>query len=907
MISITSMRFSTLSLAVALLFALVSPAAATTPVGPIVNNGCPNENGAPQINCAKLGTGDRITVRATECGYNVPCVTDESESPEVCRSIINNSGVDYFVPWKQPKEWGAFLSCLPPMSPMVAGAEQNIPSSCPSMLPGVSVKPCCEPKQVPDICPDYLCEAGMPGYPNCSSLAARGIPDQLGYRIVGTRLPEPPPRKEGDPPPPPPAYLTNYGAQNDVYGPIRSADFFGDATINYEVTYTCNNGQWVKSYEKGSCTPTDGKCLAAYHERTLPAGFTLPTDLNKLCEPGSTFRDRSLADTGPGYTWICDGTPGRESSYCSTTKYTAPLAYNGLCNPAAHNGRLPNPPITSAEKCASGDPGILTGNGSDATPWVWSCTGGHGGSNQTCRAYQHGTPLPGLCGPANGILAPSLSWNPSAADMCARSFTPPVPVATGNRLDWTCSGESGGPDQPCAATLRTSVGACNYPGGYIVTTQPRLPPTAADLPPNACRSGRPANIAYNNATSVLSWQCVGDNGGGTADCAYSVDATLVKGICRWANGASVATIPAATSAALCTSGTAADIVTTGAVPTVGISWRCLGNRDGHDANCNIVATIRTDAVCGPASGRQLAAKPALAAQLCTIGTPGAVSGAVNGPIWGWTCAGLYGGLASYCGAAYSANPGTAPVPIDGICKPSQTVTRATTPSAPLCDAGIPTAVTGRGPWTWQCQGIDGGRTATCVAPLLGAGYCGATHGTRIPNDPNFNLCATGTPGPVTGNATDGWNWTCTGTNTVSCHADPCDLCAGDLPRVTVRDLVGPQTINYGSGTCRVRGSVEWQEVDLITSANNTYVTRISDAGTGLAYSKSQQPGAAPVRYCTPCYRQAKTLAAGRFVVRRVADDVCNTGTALDSEGNEVEIPASAHAVEVIKWREEDEE
>ena len=81
----------------------------------IVDNGCPNELGSPQSNCSKLSAGERITVMASECGYGATCPTT---TPMICRSIINDSAVDYFVPWKKAEEWGAFLKQLTPMSPL---------------------------------------------------------------------------------------------------------------------------------------------------------------------------------------------------------------------------------------------------------------------------------------------------------------------------------------------------------------------------------------------------------------------------------------------------------------------------------------------------------------------------------------------------------------------------------------------------------------------------------------------------------------------------------------------------------------------------------------------------------------------------------------------------------------------
>lgn len=848
----------------------------------LVDNGCPNEIGKPQPNCSKLSAGERITVMASECGYGATCPTT---TPMVCRSIINDSGVDYFVPWWKPEEWGAFLRQLAPMSPMVPGAEPLPANNLAfSRLPNVSVGACCTPQTVPDVCPEYECKPGMVGYPgNCSKVAVHGLRPNLGIRRVGTRTGETGVYTAPE--------LEQFGAQNDVYGPISASGLFGDSTINYEVTYTCNQGEWVKSYEVGSCTPVDGACSPAL-SNPLPNGWTPPVDLNTLCDKagGSTIVDGSFTDKGSSYTWLCKGTPTKEIKPCERFKYTAPAVVNGSCGPA-NNGRLVTPPSASGDKCTSGTPEPVIGTGTDASPWTWNCAGSGGGGNASCKAYLLGTPLPGICGSANGFVASSASWSPSASQLCNRTAATATPVATGNILNWTCFGESGGADAACSATLKIVNGACGVPASTVVTTAPHTPPIAADLPPGACAKGTPANITYDAGTMTLSWQCVGTNSGSTASCSAGVDNTLVKGVCKWPNGTVLASIPAASSASLCASGTASNVVTSGAAPAIGITWDCLGNKPGYDASCSVAVHLKTDAVCGDASGQTLATKPSGAA-LCAIGSPSAVSSGATGPSWGWTCSGLYGGLPAYCGAVYGASGGD--TPINGAC-PDNLPAQSTKPSS-KCDIGTPTSVTGSGPWSWQCKGFKGGTDATCTVPLLGAASCGATNGTRIPNPPNKNLCSTGTPGTVTGDNIAGWSWNCTGVNTVSCHADPCDVCSGDLPVAARSDTLADQTISYGSGTCQVTGTVDWSEVDQLVPANGTYTLDMANSITGLSYSRAQLPPTAPVKYCTPCYRLPKTISGGSFTVQRKVPGSCTTASPLDTAGTKITLPVTSNLV-----------
>jgi hypothetical protein len=63
------------------------------------------------------------------------------------------------------------------------------------------------------------------------------------------------------------------------------------------------------------------------------------------------------------------------------------------------------------------------------------------------------------------------------------------------------------------------------------------------------------------------------------------------------------------------------------------------------------------------------------------------------------------------------------------------------PATNLCSAGTPTAVTGTGPWSWRCRGVDGGTNARCSAPMTTAppppvnGVCGSAYGTTVSSTP----------------------------------------------------------------------------------------------------------------------------------------------------------------------------
>jgi hypothetical protein len=60
-------------------------------------------------------------------------------------------------------------------------------------------------------------------------------------------------------------------------------------------------------------------------------------------------------------------------------------------------------------------------------------------------------------------------------------------------------------------------------------------------------------------------------------------------------------------------------------------------------------------------------------------------------------------------AAFTANL------VNGQCGPANGQTFPTAPTTDLCSAGSPKNYSGTGPWTWNCEGSNGGSTAACTA------------------------------------------------------------------------------------------------------------------------------------------------------------------------------------------------
>jgi hypothetical protein len=117
--------------------------------------------------------------------------------------------------------------------------------------------------------------------------------------------------------------------------------------------------------------------------------------------------------------------------------------------------------------------------------------------------------------------------------------------------------------------------------------------------------------------------------------------------------------------------------------------------------------------CGSANGVAVSTSPT--ANLCASGSASGVSG--TGP-WSWTCAGANGGATAQCAAALAASP------VNGACGSASGTTVSTAPTANLCTAGVASAVSGAGPWSWNCAGSNGGSPALCSALLASSSGSG---------------------------------------------------------------------------------------------------------------------------------------------------------------------------------------
>ena len=178
--------------------------------------------------------------------------------------------------------------------------------------------------------------------------------------------------------------------------------------------------------------------------------------------------------------------------------------------------------------------------------------------------------------------------------------------------------------------------------------------------------------------------------------------TAVNGLCGSSHNGHFALKP--------TAGLCAD----SSLPTVYGSgpwtWTCVGSGGGRDAFCKAdYSAVKVDAGCGTAVSQtyQVGEKPT--SGLCSPEALAHSEPALNNAgLWAWTCYGQGGGASSQCTSKDT-------LPHDGVCGLSHGLYFEVQPTKDLCTDGSLPPVSGNGPWTWLCAGINGGQTASCSA------------------------------------------------------------------------------------------------------------------------------------------------------------------------------------------------
>ncbi len=510
---------------------------------------------------------------------------------------------------------------------------------------------------------------------------------------------------------------------------------------NGEATAVEGDGPWTWSCsgEQGGATVpcrapvmADGVCGLANGQ-----GFAdKPKD--DLCQQGSPTR---VTGQGPWH-WNCSGLDGGSTVSCTaalTGKAVDVSGKKAACGPAVDRKNFQAP---AHDLCAGGRPSAVIGDG----PWTWSCADSEG-HDVACIAY---VAQEGACGKAANVP----SADAPLEDLCDSGFSGEVKADKGKKhWSWQCRGAAGGAAVSCSAPM-VQKGAHDAKCGSAHGRGHAKAPTS-DL----CFEGKVANV---RGDGPWTWQCVAKSGGKS----HCEAPRIVDGVCGSANGSIQKSLPLT---GLCAAGSPTDVDGTG--PWL---WSCIGVGGGSSVSCSAAAQsqAKVDGTCGAAANGAMTSAPAV--NLCDSGVPSAVHG--EGP-WTWTCSGLNGGIASTCatGRVVPKAPPPPGPPVNAVCGPANGVAAVRQPVDGLCSSGTATNVSGDGPWNWNCLGGNGGMTVSCTSPLMPPapieGVCGGAHGVTTLVAPKSGLCAAGIASAVSGSGP--WTWSCSGTNgggAVSCVA-----------------------------------------------------------------------------------------------------------------------------------------
>ncbi|MDD3288487.1 MAG: OmpA family protein, partial [Alphaproteobacteria bacterium] len=520
--------------------------------------------------------------------------------------------------------------------------------------------------------------------------------------------------------------------------------------LNGGASVTCN----APVSSDGVCGSSNGKAV----DKSPSEG---------LCSSGVAS---SIKGSGP-WSWSCAGSDGGNSVSC-----TASVAEGKLSAAVAAAPAVGSAPAPAAAPVAAVKTEVPAAKATTEAASVEEAIANAAAASEASEAPVSApasalaaNPIVASCGASADVF----SAKAPKSDLCSSGSPSPVTGGKGKGWKWDCLGSSGGAvscKTPATAAkqlalkqVKESAVADARCGSASGQNLPYAPVT--DL----CDFGTPGKVQGNGPWN---WSCETKSG------SKSLCSALIKvdGNCGEINGSVLSSAPVAK---LCSSGEATAVGGNG--PWM---WSCVGVGGGRSVSCSASAqtTSRVDGVCGSSANAVLSEIPTV--NLCDSGIPSSVHG--SGP-WNWTCSGMNGGTASICSNTKIVEP---PGPmIDANCGSSNGVATLSPPTGGLCSSGTETVVKGDGPWNWNCLGANGGMTVSCTAPLMPPdpidGVCGAANGVPTLNMPKSSLCSSGIISAVSGKGP--WTWSCSGVNggsAVSCVAPTGGKGKGPLPSMT---------------------------------------------------------------------------------------------------------------------------
>jgi outer membrane protein OmpA-like peptidoglycan-associated protein len=498
-------------------------------------------------------------------------------------------------------------------------------------------------------------------------------------------------------------------------------------------TWTCGGTHGGATVSCKAAIMADGQCGSAN------GGSFEKAPVEGLCAQGNASR---ITGHGP-WNWNCSGLEGGSTVGCTASLGAKEknVSKSIACGTAAEAAAFQ---IPTQNLCAGGKASSVTGNG----PWSWSCSDdeGHTVACTTLMATE------GTCGTAANVPSPDAPSN----DLCATGEPGRVTPDKGKKnWSWECKGSMGAATVSCSApVLKTAADSedakCGAASGRAVSEAPKG---------EMCAAGKSSAL---RGKGPWTWTC-GAKSGRKVECEAL---KITDGACGPVNGSMQKELP---QSGLCSDGTPTEV--SGAGPWL---WSCVGEGGGSSVSCSAAAQAqaRIDGSCGAAANAIMTHAPDN--NLCDTGGPSTVYG--EGP-WTWTCSGFNGGIASTCSTS-KVMPKAPPPPgplVNGNCGPANGVAAVVSPKEGLCSSGTVTDISGHGPWNWNCLGDNGGMTVSCTAPLMPPapieGVCGPANGVTTLTRPSSALCSAGIASAVSGKGP--WTWSCSGTNgggAVSCVA-----------------------------------------------------------------------------------------------------------------------------------------
>jgi len=547
-----------------------------------------------------------------------------------------------------------------------------------------------------------------------------------------------------------------------------------------------------------------------------------------LCVSGTPT---PVTGIGP-WNWSCS-TPNSSAS-CS-----ANFIYWGACGSA--NGMTLNS-IQSADLCTYGTPSAVTGNG----PWSWSCIGARAGNDAACSANSNSYPLT-VTRSGNGtgtitVDTGSLAWSGrnqtgtyNAGTVVTLTVTPGINTEF---LGWSgaCSGTGS-----CTVTMD----AAKYVNAALVNTSSGLMAyypfdgNALDMSGNE-RHGKVfdaslttdrfgnENRAYsfdgiksyislvpypvNNHFTLSAWVYVNDNSINNQmllDLSqdgmylkYRVGINNQKMFAEFDDGAGTNRIE---STDIFPQGEWVHVAVTDELRNRKIFWngQLQANVNSNSA-CNIPGICNYDKLTRTYHYVGRSSVPA-------------------DPYFG----GKIDELRLYERALTDAEV-LALYSVNGSCGVMDGKAVSSAPASYLCSSGNASAVTGSGPWSWTCLGVNGGaNSATCSADVTNNGSCGVADNQTVDSIFTIDLCYGGTLSGLTGNGP--WSWTCNGVNGGSNAS-----CSADIKTY----ILAVNKVENGSGTVNVNtGTLAWSGNSgsaLYNSGTIVTLTAVPDNGCAFA-------------------------------------------------------------------------